>query len=59
MPPDLKFIGLSELNVRHVSMIVEQGFPTVRVLRVGQSYWTVHHRKYDAGGGSGYSSIGM
>ncbi|KAF6748224.1 hypothetical protein DFP72DRAFT_578781 [Ephemerocybe angulata] len=56
MPPNLKFIGLSELNVRHASLIVEQGFPTVRVVRVGQSYWTVHHRKY--GGGSGYSSLG-
>lgn len=56
MPPNLRFIGFTELNVRHASLIVEQGFPTVRVVRVGQNYWTVHHRKY--GAGSGYSSLG-
>lgn len=54
MPPDLRFIGLSELNVRHASVVVEQGFPTVRVVRVGQNYWTVHHRNYSAG----YASMG-
>ncbi|RXW22553.1 hypothetical protein EST38_g3328 [Candolleomyces aberdarensis] len=51
MPPNLRFIGFTELNVRHASLIVEQGFPTVRVVRVGQNYWTVHHRKYGAGSG--------
>ena len=54
MPPDLRFIGLSELNLRHASVVVEQGFPTVRVVRVGQSYWTVHQRKY----GSTYATMG-
>ncbi|TEB33996.1 hypothetical protein FA13DRAFT_1754030 [Coprinellus micaceus] len=54
MPPDLRFIGLSELNLRHASVVVEQGFPTVRVVRVGQSYWTVHQRKY----GSSYTTMG-
>ncbi|KAF6759032.1 hypothetical protein DFP72DRAFT_1064529 [Ephemerocybe angulata] len=44
MPPNLKFIGLSELNVRHASLILEHGFPTVRVVSVGQSYWTAHPR---------------
>ncbi|KAH6912250.1 hypothetical protein BKA70DRAFT_829633 [Coprinopsis sp. MPI-PUGE-AT-0042] len=45
VPPNLKFIGLSELNIRHATEIVDRGFPMVRVVRVGQNYWTVHRRK--------------
>ncbi|KJA14997.1 hypothetical protein HYPSUDRAFT_59046 [Hypholoma sublateritium FD-334 SS-4] len=42
VPPDLRFIGLSELPVRAPALVVEHGFPMVRVLRIGGDYWTVH-----------------
>lgn len=45
VPPNLKFIGLSDLNIRHAAEIVDRGFPMVRVVRIGQNYWTVHRRK--------------
>ncbi|TFK21456.1 hypothetical protein FA15DRAFT_80606 [Coprinopsis marcescibilis] len=45
MPPDLRFVGLSDLNLRHVGIadVVERGFPMVRVVKIGLNYWTVHH----------------
>ncbi|KAF8991615.1 hypothetical protein BDQ17DRAFT_1432957 [Cyathus striatus] len=45
VPPELKYIGLSDLPLRNVSSIIEHGFPMVRVLRIGGSYWTVNNIK--------------
>jgi len=41
IPPYLRFIGLSDINLRNPSAIVEHGFPMVRVVRVEDNYWTV------------------
>ncbi|KAF9497075.1 hypothetical protein BDN71DRAFT_1545874 [Pleurotus eryngii] len=42
VPPSLRYIGLSDLTIRSpISAIVEQGFPMVRLIRVGSNYWTV------------------
>ncbi|CAA7262338.1 unnamed protein product [Cyclocybe aegerita] len=40
IPPTLRFIGLSEINVRSASAVFEHGFPMVRVVRIGNNYWT-------------------
>ncbi|KAK0216415.1 hypothetical protein IW262DRAFT_1400103 [Armillaria fumosa] len=47
VPPGLRFIGLdtSGMGTGEVAGIVEQGFPMVRVVRVGSTYWTVHRKK--------------
>ncbi|KDR65829.1 hypothetical protein GALMADRAFT_260025 [Galerina marginata CBS 339.88] len=47
IPPSLRFIGLSDINVRNVAAIVEHGFPMVRVVRVGNNYWTVLRNQAD------------
>ncbi|KAK2462534.1 hypothetical protein APHAL10511_005504 [Amanita phalloides] len=41
VPPDLKYICLTQFPVRNVALIVEHGFLMVRVVRVGNNYWTV------------------
>ncbi|KAF8991620.1 hypothetical protein BDQ17DRAFT_1546784 [Cyathus striatus] len=41
----IPYIGLSDLPLRTVSSIIEHGFPMVRVLRIGGSYWTVNNIK--------------
>jgi len=52
IPPSLRFIALSDMNVRSASAIVEHGFPTVRVMRMGNHYWTVTRtRELSSSGG--------
>ncbi|KAM6497098.1 hypothetical protein JOM56_007571 [Amanita muscaria] len=52
VPPDLQYIGLTQIPVRNVALIVERGFPMVRVVRVGNNYWTVQrHKRVDLAGG--------
>ncbi|KAF9461353.1 hypothetical protein BDZ94DRAFT_1310625 [Collybia nuda] len=42
VPPTLRYIGLSDLlPLRNVTAVVDRGFPMVRVVRVGNNYWTV------------------
>ncbi|KAL0960739.1 hypothetical protein HGRIS_005762 [Hohenbuehelia grisea] len=41
IPPSLRYIGMTECPLRTISAIVEQGFPMVRLIRVGSNYWTV------------------
>jgi len=41
VPPNLRFIGLSDFPIRAVSTIIDQGFAMVRVVRVGNNYWTM------------------
>ncbi|KAF8956753.1 hypothetical protein BDZ97DRAFT_1670956 [Flammula alnicola] len=48
IPPSLRFIGLSEINVRNASAVVDHGFPMVRVVRIGNNYWTVSKNQGDA-----------
>ena len=40
MPMSLRFIGLSDFPLSP-AVIVEQGFSTIRVLKIGGNYWTV------------------
>ncbi|KAF8873172.1 hypothetical protein CPB84DRAFT_1818005 [Gymnopilus junonius] len=47
IPTSLRFIGLSDINLRSVSAIVEHGFPMVRVVRVGNNYWTITRKPGD------------
>lgn len=45
IPATLRYIGLSDLlPLRNVIAVVDRGFPMVRVVRVGNSYWTVHRK---------------
>ncbi|KAF9529942.1 hypothetical protein CPB83DRAFT_851864 [Crepidotus variabilis] len=46
VPPTLRFIGLSDINVRSASAVVEHGFPMVRVVRVGNNYWTANRNQH-------------
>ncbi|KAF8188708.1 hypothetical protein BJ912DRAFT_1031893 [Pholiota molesta] len=41
IPPTLRFVGLTDVNVRNAAAVVEAGFPMVRVVRIGNSYWTL------------------
>ncbi|KAF8909958.1 hypothetical protein CPB85DRAFT_1221723 [Mucidula mucida] len=41
IPPMLRFIGMSEFPLGMVSMIIEDGFPMVRLMKVGPQYWTL------------------
>lgn len=43
----LRLIGFHDFPIRSisVSVIIEQGFPMVRVLRVGPNYWTVYRKQ--------------
>ncbi|KIM35498.1 hypothetical protein M413DRAFT_449710, partial [Hebeloma cylindrosporum] len=41
LPTSLRFIGLSDINLRNPSALIEHGFPMVRVVQVGNNYWTV------------------
>ncbi|KAJ8516510.1 hypothetical protein ONZ45_g6185 [Pleurotus djamor] len=42
IPPSLRYIGLTDCPIHStISAIVEQGFPMVRLIRVGANYWTV------------------
>jgi hypothetical protein len=43
-----------------VALIVEHGFPVVRVIRVGHNYWTVERYVRELGdlNGPGHSGIG-
>ncbi|KAF8637727.1 hypothetical protein AX17_002615 [Amanita inopinata Kibby_2008] len=45
VPSDLRYIGLSQFPVRNVALIVEHGFPMVRVVSVGNNFWTVQKGK--------------
>ncbi|KAF9475599.1 hypothetical protein BDN70DRAFT_813850 [Pholiota conissans] len=40
IPPTLRFVGITDINVRNPVAVVEHGFPMVRVVRIGNSYWT-------------------
>jgi len=41
LPPDLKFIGFSQTRIADLPKVIEQGFPTVRLARVEDDYYTV------------------
>jgi len=60
IPPDLRYINLSQFLVQNVALIVERGFPMVRVIRVGNNYWTVERHLRGLGdlSGPGHSVIG-
>ncbi|KZT68584.1 hypothetical protein DAEQUDRAFT_671217 [Daedalea quercina L-15889] len=41
LPPNMRFIGLSQFNVTDVAEVVEAGFPSVRVVRIDDDYYTL------------------
>ncbi|CCM02058.1 uncharacterized protein FIBRA_04134 [Fibroporia radiculosa] len=41
LPPGLRFIGLSQIDVPDVRAVVEQGFPMVHVACIDENYYTV------------------
>ncbi|EPS99979.1 hypothetical protein FOMPIDRAFT_1123433 [Fomitopsis schrenkii] len=41
LPPNLRFVGLAQFNVADAAAVVEAGFPTVRVARIDEDYYTV------------------
>lgn len=41
MPPQLRYIAITNKAVRSVLSVVEHGFPDVRVVRIDGSVWTV------------------
>jgi len=41
LPPNLKFIGFAQSQIDDVATVIEQGFPTVRLTRVDDDYYTV------------------
>ncbi|PFH48197.1 hypothetical protein AMATHDRAFT_66092 [Amanita thiersii Skay4041] len=47
VPSELRYIGLSQFPIRNVALIVEHGFPMVRVVGVANNYWTVKKHKKD------------
>jgi hypothetical protein len=59
IPPDLRFIGLSDINVRNPSTIVEHGFPMVRVVRIEDNYWTVSKKSVPGSNPSATAGIEM
>ncbi|THU83235.1 hypothetical protein K435DRAFT_784272 [Dendrothele bispora CBS 962.96] len=60
VPPSLLFIALNDFPLRSASQIVEQGFPMVRLIRLGTTYWTVLNNLdgYVPGSSYGLSSTG-
>ncbi|KAF8623132.1 hypothetical protein AX15_006486 [Amanita polypyramis BW_CC] len=63
IPPNLRYIGLTHIPVRNVALIVEHSFPMVRVVRVGNNYWTVQtrakgdHSHSPSGGGTLHEGV--
>ena len=47
MPPLLRYIGITNMPIRSVLSVVEQGFPSVRVVRIDGSIWTVTRSEED------------
>ncbi|KAI0743067.1 hypothetical protein C8Q80DRAFT_1108088 [Daedaleopsis nitida] len=41
MPPQLRYIGLSQFHVEDATAVIEQGFPMVRVARIDDEYYTI------------------
>ncbi|KAJ7512815.1 hypothetical protein B0H11DRAFT_1947511 [Mycena galericulata] len=41
VPPELRYVAMPDLSPRNAPIVVEHGFPTVRVVRVGGAYWRV------------------
>ncbi|KAI0937970.1 hypothetical protein AcW1_002363 [Taiwanofungus camphoratus] len=41
LPPSLRFIGLSQFDIREPHKVVEHGFPMVRVARIDDDFYTV------------------
>ncbi|KAJ7728929.1 hypothetical protein DFH07DRAFT_850615 [Mycena maculata] len=41
VPPALRYVSLPDLPARNPAAVVEQGFPTVRVVSLGGAYWRV------------------
>ncbi|TCD60759.1 hypothetical protein EIP91_009552 [Steccherinum ochraceum] len=41
LPPSLKFIGFAQTRIADLPKVIEQGFPTVRLARVEDDYFTV------------------
>ncbi|KAF7325776.1 J domain-containing protein [Mycena kentingensis (nom. inval.)] len=41
IPPTLKYVGLPDFATRTTRGVVEQGFPMVRVLQLGNAHWSV------------------
>jgi len=43
LPPSLKFIGIMQSQIEDIPSVIEHGFPTVRLARIDDDYYTVHH----------------
>ncbi|KAK7684386.1 hypothetical protein QCA50_012333 [Cerrena zonata] len=43
LPPGLKFIGISQSQIDDVTAVIEHGFPTVKLARFDEDYYTVTH----------------
>lgn len=41
LPPNLRFVGLAQFSVTDPAAVVEAGFPSVRVARIDEDYYTV------------------
>ncbi|OSD00733.1 hypothetical protein PYCCODRAFT_1469171 [Trametes coccinea BRFM310] len=41
LPPQLKYIGLSQFHIEDRVAVIEQGFPMVRIARIDDDYYTV------------------
>ncbi|ESK81634.1 hypothetical protein Moror_3255 [Moniliophthora roreri MCA 2997] len=41
IPSSLVYVGLMDFPLRSPAQIIEQGFPMVKLLRLGNTYWTV------------------
>ncbi|KAI0633147.1 hypothetical protein C8Q77DRAFT_1218476 [Trametes polyzona] len=41
LPPQLKYIGLSQFHIEDPVAVIEQGFPMVRIARIDDHYYTV------------------
>ncbi|CAL1698561.1 unnamed protein product [Somion occarium] len=41
LPPSLKFIGIFQSQIDDVAAVIEHGFPTVRLARIDEDYYTV------------------
>ncbi|KAJ3001108.1 hypothetical protein NUW54_g6639 [Trametes sanguinea] len=41
LPPQLKYIGLSQFHIEDRVVVIEQRFPMVRIARIDDDYYTV------------------
>ncbi|KIN93108.1 hypothetical protein M404DRAFT_555281 [Pisolithus tinctorius Marx 270] len=41
IPTSLKYVGITNMRIRSAQVVVEHGFPQVRVVAIGQNVWSV------------------